>query len=232
MSHCATTGYTTDMDELTFVNSLEDVFQNKGYLTTREVAAGYGRADLVIGKLNDDHCSIRVKNQQKALLLKEKYFEVLRNLPDIDHDAEPLHIAELIDRITFSDRYLKAHVIQFLEEHGYVRRVENNFLYKVNGWLPMTSEVVAIEAKLSDWRRGIFQANRYKSFADKVYLALPERSAHLVNIDMLRDLNVGLYVLKGNNQVVERVRAKKVVKPLSDKRNYVSELLWSYATQA
>ena len=217
------------MDELSFVNVLEEVFKNKGYLTSREVAAGYGRADLVIGKLNPDHYSIRVNNQQSTLLLKERYFEVLRNLPDINENVEPMHIAELIDRISFSDNYLKTFIIRFLEEHGYVKRIENNFLYKVNGWLPMTSEVVAIEAKLNDWKRGILQANRYKSFADKVYLALPERSAHLVDVSMLKKLNVGLYVLRETGKVIEKVRASKRSKPLSDKRNYVSELLWGYA---
>lgn len=220
------------MDESAFVLNLEEIFKRQGYITTREVSAGYGRADLVIGKLNDEHCSIRKNNKQTQALLEERYFEVLRNLPDIHGCLEPLHVAELIDKINFSDRYLKTHVIKFLEKSGYIRRIEDNFLYKINGWLPITSKVVAIEAKLTDWRRGILQANRYKSFADKVYLALPERSAHLVNLDMLNDLNVGLFILKDNQSIIEKVRAKKTTKPISDKRNYVSELLWSYHTQS
>lgn len=213
------------MDEFMFVDLVEDFFKAKGYITTKEVTAGYGRADLVIGKLIGEHCQIRKNNKQSQPLLKENYFEVLRNLPDIDHDEQPIHMSKIIDKITFSDRYTKKKVINYLEDHGYIRKHDEKYLFKVNGWLPMTSEVIAIEAKLHDWRRGILQANRYKSFADKVYLALPEKSAHLVDIDMLRKLNVGLYVYK-NNKVVEKVKAKKSVKPIQDKRNYVSEILW------
>lgn len=212
--------------EYSFVTLLDNFFKQKGFLTEREVAAGYGRADLVLGKLNKSNIKIRNVNNQSAALLNEKYFEVLRNLPDIHSTSEPLHIAQLIDKISFSPAYLKRKIISYLEENGYVKRVEGNLLYKVNGWLPIAKEIIAVEAKLTDWKRGILQANRYKSFADKVYLALPERSSHLVNTQLLLDLNVGLYVLNSSGRVIEKVKAKRATETVLDKKNLVSELLW------
>ena len=53
---------------------------------------------------------------------------------------------------------------------------------------------VAIEAKVRDWRKGLKQAMRYKSFADKSYLAVYESyiNAPLESIDVFKALNIGL----------------------------------------
>lgn len=53
---------------------------------------------------------------------------------------------------------------------------------------------VAVEAKVRDWRRGLKQALRYKSFADKSYLAVYSSHIHapLENIEVFKALNVGL----------------------------------------
>lgn len=53
---------------------------------------------------------------------------------------------------------------------------------------------VAIEAKVRDWRKGLKQAMRYKSFADKSYLAVYDEfiDVPLGHLDVFRALNIGL----------------------------------------
>ncbi len=218
------------MTEQSLVELLETFFQYKGYLTAKEVSAGYGRADLVLGKLNRNKCKIRKSHNQLQPLFKEYFFEVLRNMPDIDHSERPIHIDDLINNISFSENSLKYKILNYLENNRYIHKIDNDYYYKVNGWVPLTSEIVAIEVKLSNWKRAFLQANRYKSFADKVYVAMPESKAHLVNIDLLKKHGIGLYVFVCPSKVIEVLQAEKTSESIPDKRNLVSEYFWSSET--
>jgi len=56
-------------------------------------------------------------------------------------------------------------------------------------------KLTSFEAKLTNWRKGLQQAFRYRYFADKSILVMPESSisAALANIEEFKDLNVGLW---------------------------------------
>jgi len=55
--------------------------------------------------------------------------------------------------------------------------------------------VTAIEAKLRDWRKGLQQAARYRHFANRSLLVLPNGAARIAldYIETFRRLNVGLW---------------------------------------
>ena len=57
--------------------------------------------------------------------------------------------------------------------------------------------VVAVEAKLKNWRQAIQQAYRDRLFADRVYVALPDRfaSGAIENLSEFRRASIGLIVL-------------------------------------
>lgn len=57
--------------------------------------------------------------------------------------------------------------------------------------------VIAVEAKLRDWRRAIHQAHRNKLFADRTYVALPAQfaSSAIRNLSEFRTAAIGLIVL-------------------------------------
>lgn len=216
--------YTGLMDELTLVCHLEEIFKRKGFLVKKEIGTGYGIADLVLTKLSKKKCNIRKSNKQITPLLKESYFTVLRHLPDIDEGLDAMDYAELLKKTNLSNHFLKYDVLKTLESCGFVKEVENQKYFKVNGWVPLAKEVIAIEAKLQNWKRGFIQANRYKAFADKVYLAMPEQYAHRVDKKLLKSQNIGLIILKNSQKAIrkeiEPVQNKHFVE---DKRNYVLE---------
>lgn len=215
------------MDELTMVRHLSAYFSKKGFFTKQEVSAGYGRADLVLVKLNKAKCAIRKNRKQVTPLLKEHFFQILRQLPDIDDSKQksPMSFKELSKSVSVSDSYLKYHLLRDLEEAGYIKKVENEYFYKVNGWVPLVKEMIAIEAKLRDWKRGFIQANRYKSFADKSYLAILNKYSHLVDLETLALHNIGLFVLSDDcTHVQEVLKPNLSERTKQDKRNYVSEL--------
>src|SRR3989344_6010256 len=180
------------MTEKTFVKQLEDVYRKKGFLTKQEVGVGYGVADLVLIKLIPGQCAIRLKNKQLKPLLREDYFKIFRYLPEEESGKNPATLDHLVKRTKLSKSFLKYQILRQLEHDGYIRKVDGDFYFKINGWMPIAKEIVAIEAKLKDWKRGFIQANRYKSFANKAYLALPADRAHLVDEALLRRHNIGL----------------------------------------
>lgn len=55
---------------------------------------------------------------------------------------------------------------------------------------------VAVEAKISDWKNGLVQAQRYLLFSDYSYLALPEKNIKLVDTNLLKEVGIGLLSIK------------------------------------
>jgi hypothetical protein len=64
--------------------------------------------------------------------------------------------------------------------------------------------IIAIEAKLHDWRRALQQAHRNKLFADRVYVALPAQHASpaLSNLAEFRRSSIGLIVVETSSSHV------------------------------
>ena len=74
-------------------------------------------------------------------------------------------------------------------------------------------EVVAVELKLSDWKKAIKQAKNYQLGADYVYLAFPlDKSFNVLRKAeyILKKEKIGLFVIKEENCEVRKIlKAKK-----------------------
>ena len=220
------------MKEKFFVDNLERIFHKEGYCTGRELGAGYGVADLVLVTLNVKKCDIRKGHNQSKPLLNEAFFRALKYIPDIKQDKKtcPVELDYLVTKTGLSKSFLKYSLIKGLKDDGYIKEIGKNTYLKVNGWVPIAKEVIAIEAKIKDWKRGVLQASRYKSFADKVYLALPKETIKSVNLELLRSLNVGLISYDPKSNQKEVILECSTSKPIFEyKRNFVSEFFWKYA---
>lgn len=91
----------------------------------------------------------------------------------------------------------------------------------------------AFEAKLKDWQRALQQAFRYRYFADKAIVLMPQGNATsaISNIDAFKELQVGLWTYCQEHHVIReyytptRVRAfnalarQKAIQALSSKIN-------------
>jgi hypothetical protein len=212
------------MTEQSFVEQLEKAYGRSGYLTKRELGVGYGVADLVLLRLNPTQCTVRLAHKQLRPLLKEDYFKVFESLPDQDGGKLPVTLERLTRKTKLSKRTLKYDTLKFLEQGGYVRQAADGLYFKVNGWIPIAEETIAIEAKLHDWKRGFLQANRYKSFANRVYLAIPSERGHLVNQRLLRRHNVGLIFFDARTSTLQEIIRPRFAKPRNRiKHNFASE---------
>lgn len=220
------------MTEKTFVKQLENIFISEGFLTKKEVGVGYGVADLVLirrDKFNTKNCRIRKDYKQLSRLLKEDYFKIFKHLPDKDSGQAPVDLAYLIEKTHLSKSFLKYNILRTLEKNGYIKKEDGDFYFKINGWMPIAKEIIAIEAKMRDWRRGFVQANRYRAFADRVYLALPVEIAHLVDKRLLKKHNVGLitFDLMSNEKKIS-LPSKKTEPFNKYKYNLAMEFFWGH----
>lgn len=101
--------------------------------------------------------------------------------------------------------------LTFLEKEGYINIVGNKIeiIKKIK---PATKNIVAIEAKLSDWKAGLEQALSYKVYSDYVYVAIDKTYYKNVNIELFKQRNVGLIL-------VEKGKLTKKIVPKKEKNN-------------
>ena len=76
---------------------------------------------------------------------------------------------------------------------------------------PDNNQVVAIEAKISNWYRALQQATSYSMCADKVYLALWHKFVHRVDVDMLDRYGIGLLSVNGSVDEVKKAKKSKYI---------------------
>jgi hypothetical protein len=75
---------------------------------------------------------------------------------------------------------------------------------------PKNGDVIAVEAKVSNWNRAVQQATSYSLCANKVYLALWHEYAHRVDVDVLNHYGIGLMSVNGNVEVLHHAKKSKL----------------------
>ncbi|MFA5000818.1 MAG: hypothetical protein WC531_01130 [Candidatus Paceibacterota bacterium] len=216
------------MTEKSFVKKLEESYISEGFFTKKELGVGYGVADLVLFRPDFGNCLKRLAHKQFKPLLNEAYFCVFNLLPDADKYKMPMSFKELKEQTDYSSSFLKYQLIKNLKKARYVKETSDGYYFKVNGWLPVGKELIAIEAKLKDWKRGFYQANRYKTFADQTYLAVPPNTAKLVDHSLLIKQGVGLISFDaetGKKKILVKAEVKKALS--ESKRNFATEFFWN-----
>lgn len=117
-----------------------------------------------------------------------------------------------IDELNIQNKNLLRRFKKFLkklEKAGYIT-IDNNKIHIIKKVDLASKNVVAIEAKLSDWKSGLNQAITYKQYSDYVYVAIDECVYKKINIKQFEDNNVGL-ILVGKGHI------KKVFIPKKEK---------------
>ena len=79
--------------------------------------------------------------------------------------------------------------------------------------------ITAIEAKISDWRKGLMQASRYRFFANRSLLVLPPElcSIAVAYLATFQNLNVGLWQFNPDTGVIRKHFTPRHGRPLNSK---------------
>ena len=163
---------------------------------TRELQSGNNIADVVYSeKLERDH--ILFYNYVNSYY----YVKNIYNKHKIG--LNNLEITNKKNRKEFQQ------FLRELEKKGYIK-VENNKIEVVKKVDLATKNLVAIEAKLFDWRAGIEQAIRYKEYSNKVYVAIENEEISKIDKTIFKEKNIGLMSVSKNN-------VKEIIKPKREK---------------
>lgn len=99
----------------------------------------------------------------------------------------------------------------------------------VDEFLSVQPTVRAFEVKLSDWRRGLMQAHRYKFFADVSILLIPNKKLACVRkyLETFHSLRVGLWAYDEITNRIARIFTPRPKRPSfsSHRKDAISRVL-------
>jgi hypothetical protein len=176
------------------VENLSKIF-NTEYITT-EFSTGNGVADLVFStEMNEEKLFL---NDYGMMSLFVRLFQQNKMLN-----------SELLYENCFDKTRLKK-LLNYLEGDDFIC-IDGYKITRTRKYKSHTQNLFSVEAKLKDWKSGFYQAMRYKFFSHKSYLAYPKQYIHRVDLELLKENNIGLISVELDN--IEFVFKPKNEKP-------------------
>jgi hypothetical protein len=161
------------------VEKISKVFNTK-YITT-EFSTGNGVADLVFTTaMNNENLFF---NDYGMVALFVNLFQQNKILN-----------AELLYKSTYNKIRLK-NLLNCLEGSDFIA-YDGDSIIRNRKYKAHTQNLFSVEAKLKDWKSGVYQALRYKFYSHKSYLAYPEQYIHRVDLNLLKEHNIGLIAVE------------------------------------
>lgn len=183
---------TSISNEAEMVQELATVLKQKFHtdIFVQEFAGGYGIADLAFAKnfLTEKNTLSRTPiNNYYAL---KSYLRLSNKVPFTLED---------IIRLSETSKHISEKILSYLLNENYIYK-EGKFYYKSDTvFKNPIKKLIAIEAKLKDWKQGILQARRYKSYTDECYLAILSRYEENIDYSYLDKFGIGLILFNEKN---------------------------------
>ena len=182
------------IETLPYLKSSKNVL--KGY----EISLGWGVADLVL-------CPQEKNNMFKpvtSLLAIQVLYSMKKN--------EELDLEQIYQRTLIKKNILNGRVIYPLLNSGYIEECGDKYK-KVSDIKVETRNLIAVEAKLRDWRRAFKQALRYRLFANRVFVVLANSNIKPLikngGLEMYREEGIGLATVDTHGSLQMLLEAKK-----------------------
>jgi hypothetical protein len=158
-----------------------------------EVDVSHGIADVVVATANG---GLSAAEWLAPSSLKHLNFTTAKLLSQLRYN-EYRPVTNIGKSTGFSHETVLTH-LRTLEKLGLVKRkgVEARLLRSTK--TPFM-DVTAFEIKVADWRHGLYQATHYRSFANRVVVALPDAKAKSVAVHKgtFRQFGIGLVGING-----------------------------------
>jgi hypothetical protein len=152
----------------------------------------------------------------------------------------PVAISGSQGEANFVDKFEKAYLVEEIRKPGFLSLASGReFALEGFGradvlfmaWKPAADggdftamslrslSITAIEGKMSDWRKGLMQASRYRFFANRSLLVLPPKvcATALGYLQTFRDLNVGLWQFNPETGAIRKHFTPRHGQPLNSK---------------
>ena len=170
-------------------NAFHQKFDNAKFI--REFNSGNGISDLTVATPNDEKPSVEIKS----------YSEMYYLINFFNRKGKVIHPQKLVSKKNLNSKTLSSLVGKLLAG-GYVTKKEGCYIVERLYKSPIKN-IISIEAKLSKWKEGYYQALRYKCFSHKSFLAVSSNYIKNVDFDLLSKGNIGLIsVLKNDVRII------------------------------
>lgn len=159
-------------------------------IAVQEFAGGYGIADLVFAKnfiTGQNVINRKPLNNYYAL---KSYLSLPQN--------EPFTLSDIV-KASGGGKTIGNTVTRILTSGNYIFKEDKLFYKNETSLISPIKKLVAIEVKLRDWKQGILQARRYKSYTDECYLAILSRYEKNVDKRYLNQFGIGLILFNEEN---------------------------------
>lgn len=179
-----------------------------------EVNSGNGIADIVFYKKRKDW-----QNHASLAALSPQWGSCLASLP-----YRRVFSVQFFAKLScISDRTAER-VLREFATHGYCKKSQKGWMKWRQPIFPFT-QLCAIEAKLRNWKRALYQATRYKEFADQSWVLLDHYFSDpaIKNLEHFARRNVGLLTIDPAGRVWEVWRPTNV-KPSSEFRRWYTAI--------
>ena len=183
--------------EFEAVNVLEKNFSPPNFcknntLITREFSVGFGIADLVyfeMSKKRDSAINEPISSDSALSIL------------DLFHHKDMLTIHQISSLVHLSVNTVIKRVRE-LVYLGYLESAQQRYRQKIKH-KPIVDKIIAIEVKLSNWKRALIQAFKYTIFANQSYVAMDADYVHRAgaNIDEFQKYNIGLLSITDRGEI-------------------------------
>ncbi|MFA7681566.1 MAG: hypothetical protein WCX61_00885 [Candidatus Peribacteraceae bacterium] len=188
----------------------------------QEVNIGYGVTDILYYQL--DRSLLEQRKKMKVDKIDDRaILEMLVKIRSRDSIT-----SKTLDNITkHLSSYSQDKTISYLIENKFLCYNKKNNCYDVaKKYIPRFDRLIAIELKLKNWSRALFQAQRYNLVSDYSFVALPTDfiKPALRNLDDFKNLNVGLIEIFSDN-------VRIVHKPKRNSVKYRSDVMIAYTLE-
>lgn len=185
------------------------------YHIQTEFASGPGVADLVFCLVDTEILQDRIKNALPPLTSPE-LVNTLIFINKTYRGKQPVTLGSMTDNLPYSAHQLAKRILPSLVEERFVEEVAPASFRPSVAYRTGTVECIAVEAKVSDWKRGLYQAYRYRWFSDMAYLALYNSNirAAVNHLHLFKSLNIGLIgVTDGEVAIYRKPRRQRPFSP-------------------
>jgi len=192
--------------EAGFVDSFlkkNDLFQDKNleYMVLQETITDGGIPDILV--VSWDKRKQIIWNEERNSLSKQD-LKILHFISS--KKSKGISIKRIVSSLGYTQKVVdstinklhKSSLIDLISERVIVKHLEDNFFVQ---------DIVAIEAKLKNWKKAIEQANLNLNFSSKSYVLVPEPKNSKLD-KFHNELSTGLITYDGNKAKVVK-RAKK-----------------------
>lgn len=185
------------------------------YSVGEEIRSQYGIPDLLFYNFHNEVLDMRMERKIAPILSKE----VLKTLLLIQN-REKITLSFLQENLPLSKDVIKNKVVRYLLNNNYLNKSLADCEAYWMGDIKYEScikNMFAVEAKISNWKRGFYQAYRYKWFSNYSFLALHDRFVKpaMNNFSLFVNHNIGLMSVDPLHNTIKLLHRPKKEMPYS-----------------